>query len=261
MTVADIWPTVTWFDTVDYEVPRGTEMQISVTAVNLGTLTETFYVTVYADLDPTIISNEITIDKLETTLKAGTGSGWSLIAIWYAGNTFIGNYTLTAVADTVPGETETANNVWFVIIEILKGPYLCPVPDTGFASTTLVGAGFSPNSTITITWGDTPIPTVPSPLITDSNGNFTAIISVLTPTDLGKHVINATDAEGNASVVAFTVIDMSGPQGPAGETGPQGETGPKGDPRAAAPTEHLWASIILAIIAICIAAYAVFKKR
>lgn len=128
------------------------------------------------------------------------------------------------------------------------------VPDTGFAATTIEGGGFAANSRITITWDGTPIPTVPSSLITDENGNFTATISVLTPNEPGPYTVGATDEEGNEASAAFTVLNMTGPQGPAGEAGPAGEKG------VAAPTEYLWASIILAIIAILIAAYGIFRK-
>jgi hypothetical protein len=53
------------------------------------------------------------------------------------------------------------------------------VPEKVIAATTLVGSGFAPESKISVTWDDIPIPTVPSPLITDGYGNFTGIINVL----------------------------------------------------------------------------------
>ncbi|MGD8506750.1 MAG: hypothetical protein PVF15_08830 [Candidatus Bathyarchaeota archaeon] len=110
-------------------------------------------------------------------------------------------------------------------------PVLNLVPDRGFASTTIVGSGFSSSSTITVTWDGMPIPTVPNPLITDSYGNFTAMITALTPNDPGPHIVNATDEWGHSAWATFTVVDMTGlegPEGPQGEIGPQGETGPAG---------------------------------
>jgi len=166
-------------------------------------------------------------------------------------------------------------------------------PNTGFAATTIDGGGFAANSIMTITWDGTPIPTVPTPLTTDENGNFTAIISVLTPNEPGLHTVGATDGEGNEASAAFTVLDMTGPQGPQGETGATGATGPAGpagadgadgadgedgatgpagpagadgadgadgEDGADAPTEYLWASLILAIIAILIAGFGIFRK-
>jgi hypothetical protein len=165
------------------------------------------------------------------------------------------------------------------------GPYLALVPDTGFAATTIIGGRFAANSKITITWDGKPITTVPSPLTTDSSGNFTAIITVLNPTDPGLYNVTSTDQEGNKANATFTVIDMkgetgdkgdpgetgdkgdpgeTGDKGDPGETGDKGdpgETGDKGDPGEPAPTEIVWASIVIAIIAIVIAAYVLLMKK
>lgn len=143
------------------------------------------------------------------------------------------------------------------------------VPDTGFASTTVVGSGFAPNSEITITWNGTFISTVPSALTTDQYGNFTTIIGVLTPNDPGNHMVNATDELGNSAEVTFTVIDMTGPQGEQGlqgETGPQGEqgeTGPQGETGSpgAVPLEYVAIPTIPSIAAIVLAAYALVRKK
>jgi hypothetical protein len=173
-------------------------------------------------------------------------------------------------------------------------PHLTLAPDAGFAATTIAGGRFAANSQITITWDGEPVITVPSPLTTDSYGNFTAIITVPTPTEPGIHNVTSTDQEGNKANATFTVIDMTGPQGPAGpqgekgDTGPQGPAGPTGPegatgpagPQGAtgatgpqgpqgeqgpvgppAPTEVVWASIIIAIIAIVIAAYVWLTKK
>jgi len=83
-------------------------------------------------------------------------------------------------------------------------PKLELVPNKGIAATTLVGSGFAPNSKISVTWDGIPIPTVPSPLITDGYGNFTAIISVLNQTD-GIYTVKAVDKMGNEATATFTV--------------------------------------------------------
>lgn len=106
------------------------------------------------------------------------------------------------------------------------------IPDSGFASTTVVGSGFSNNSKVTITWDGTTIPSIPSPVTTDATGNFTALISVPTQTAPGVHTVNATDESGDWTTATFTVVDMTGPQGPVGlqgQQGPKGEKGDKGD--------------------------------
>jgi nitrous oxidase accessory protein len=84
-------------------------------------------------------------------------------------------------------------------------PKLKLVPATGIAATTLVGSGFAPNSEISVTWDNIPIPTVPSPLITDGYGNFTAIISVLNQTTSGVYIVKAVDEIGTKATATFTV--------------------------------------------------------
>jgi len=283
--VYDVWPTdgppTEYWEEVITEAQAGFVFDIIITAVNEGTVAETFNVTLYADLDAAVIGDEFTIDVIEIEIEAGAGSGWGLIYVWNTTGWSKGVYTLTAVADTVPGETATENNELSVEVTIMTTK-ISLVPNTGFASTTITGFDFEPDSAITITWDGTPIPTVPSPLISDSTGNFTAIISVLTQTAPGVHTVKATDEEGFWAEATFTVVDMTGPEGQAGATGPQGPAGPKGDTGPtgpagaagpagtageqgergeAAPTGYLWGSIGLAIIAILIAAFAIFRKQ
>jgi len=136
-------------------------------------------------------------------------------------------FAIALVTIGVNGLSWTGNGV----VSIESTPVITLVPDTGFASTTIVGSGFSSGSRMNITWDGELIPTLPNPL-TATCDSFTAIISVPTQTEPGPHIVNATDEEGNSAVANFTVVDMTGPQGPQGETGPQGpqgETGPKGD--------------------------------
>jgi len=144
------------------------------------------------------------------------------------------------------------------------GPYLALAPDAGFAATTIIGGRFAANSKIIITWDEKPIITVPSPLTTDSYGNFTAIITVPNPTDPGLYNVTSSDQEGNKANATFTVIDMTGlqgEQGPEGAQGPQGEEGLQGEEGERAPTEVVWGSIAIAIIAIVIAAYSLLTKK
>lgn len=83
-------------------------------------------------------------------------------------------------------------------------PKLELVPNTGVAATTLVGSGFAPNSQILVTWDGTLIPTVPNPLVSDSYGNFTAIISALNQKN-GVYPISVTDEQENLATATFTV--------------------------------------------------------
>jgi hypothetical protein len=83
-------------------------------------------------------------------------------------------------------------------------PKIQLVPDTGVAATTLVGSGYAPDSRISVTWDGTAIPTVPSPLTSDSHGNFTAIISALNQQN-GTYTIKAGDQHENEATQTFTV--------------------------------------------------------
>jgi len=313
VTMSDLWPTLDdWnLETVDKIIPRGTwewygstgdtglpeeygpSLTLIATATNLGSVDETVIFHTYIDSNTTVIGDEYTaywwgpyadwtLTEAEVDIAAGKASGWNLWFYWWLldsppGNTTgnylpLGDYTVTVIAETFEGEQVTDNNNITVTVSIV--PEISLVPDTGIASTTIAGT-FNPDSTITITWDGTPIPTIPRPLITDANGDFTAIISVLTQDEPGLHFVNASDEEGNWAEASFTVLNMTGPAGPtgpagaagatgatgaAGATGATGAKGDKGDPGADAPTEYLWASLILAIIAILIAGYGIFRK-
>lgn len=158
--------------------------------------------------------------------------------------------------------------------------YITPVPSTGFASTTIVGSGFSNNSRVTVTWDGTTIPTVPSPLITDTAGSFTTMISVPTQTALGTHTINASDAAGIWATATFTVVNMTGSQGPKGDAGIQGpqglqgsqgskgENGTQGLQGPQGPPGNVQELLLVvafptatSILAICVAVVALLKRR
>jgi len=72
---------------------------VNVTAANQGNNTENF-VTAYANA--TIIASQ------NVTLPAGNST--IVTFTWDTSGLAYGNYTLSSIADTVPGETNTANN-------------------------------------------------------------------------------------------------------------------------------------------------------
>jgi len=188
------------------------------------------------------------------TVKIG-----STFMTWYSG--FDGTHQST------PSVSSYYHRIGLVISPT---PTLSLTPNTGFACTTVLGSGFSNNSEITITWDGTLMPTVPSPLFTDANGSFTAIVSVPTQNTSGIHTVNATDEPGNWTTATFTVVDMTGPQGPPGEQGPQGDKGDKGDTGEQGPPGGTLGelqflvnglTIAASVIAISLATIALFRKR
>jgi hypothetical protein len=94
------------------EAYRGWNVDINVTAANLGDFTEDFDVTLYYGLSSTIIggnssiigSQHVSLLKPSMTLTLSFRWNTSEVACGY-------NYSLTAVASVVPGEVDTVNNV------------------------------------------------------------------------------------------------------------------------------------------------------
>jgi hypothetical protein len=82
-------------------VGQGFNISINVTVANQGDFTETFNVTTYAN--QTLIGE---IYNVELTSRNFT----TILFTWNTTGLAKGNYTISAVADTVPGETDTADN-------------------------------------------------------------------------------------------------------------------------------------------------------
>jgi hypothetical protein len=185
--------------------------------------------------------------------------------LWNTGSATPGNHVVKVETTPVPHETDLTNNVQYssaVQVAAELGLTLSPV--TGFASVTVTGTNFDPNSVITITWDGTAVPTVPQPLRTNGAGSFTALISVPTQTAAGAHTVAATDEGGNTEQATFTVIDMTGSAGATGATGPIGPTGPQGPQGEVGPSgapELSYAAIILALIALALSVFVLMRKR
>jgi hypothetical protein len=81
-------------------VGQGYSLDIKITSVNHGVFTETFNVTAYA--------NTTVIGMAEVTLTAGNST--VITFTWNTSGFVKGNYTISAVADTVGGETDTDDN-------------------------------------------------------------------------------------------------------------------------------------------------------
>lgn len=145
--------------------------------------------------------------------------------------------------------------------------YIELIPQEGTIAFGIKGYGFEIDSTIQkVTMNNTELLVLPTPLKCDSQGNFIAIAIVPDPSATGNYTILVRDSYGNSQTATFTLIEAAGtpgPQGPEGPQGPQGPQGPPGEqgpPGASVPTEYIWASIILSIIALIIAVYGLMKK-
>lgn len=109
-------------------------------------------------------------------------------------------------------------------------------PESGLGAISIEGSGFNPGSGITVFWNDKRVPTVPTTVSADNNGNFTAIVSV-PDTKAGDYTVKVMDssAEARTATRKFTVPSIvptgdaaAGKPGPAGPPGPPGPAGPAG---------------------------------
>lgn len=82
-------------------VGQGYPMRVNVTVQNQGNFTETFDVTCYA--------NTTTIGT-QTVMDLVMDESVTLTFVWDTTGILYGNYTIRAVADTIPEETDTADN-------------------------------------------------------------------------------------------------------------------------------------------------------
>lgn len=82
-------------------VEKGQTVNITIVAANEGNFSETFNVTTYAN--STVIGTFVNI-----TLSSGNST--TLTLTWNTSGFASGNYSMNAVADTVPNETDTADN-------------------------------------------------------------------------------------------------------------------------------------------------------
>jgi len=83
-------------------VGQGFPANVTVTVENQGAYTETFNVTAFA--------NSSAIGEQQVTLNPGENK--TLKFIWDTTGFSYGDYTIKAVADTVPGETDTIDNTY-----------------------------------------------------------------------------------------------------------------------------------------------------
>ena len=86
------------------------------------------------------------------------------------------------------------------------GPSITLSPPQGFAMTMIAGTGFDDSKTISISYDGAVQITVPEAIKTDSNGCFTAIISIPDELAVGAHTITATQSHGDSASSTFTVV-------------------------------------------------------
>jgi len=107
-------------------VGQGYSLRINITLANPGSYTETFNVTAYANT---------TIIATLTNITLTSGNSTTITFTWNTTGFAKGNYTISAIADTVPGETDTADNSltdgWIVVTVIgdINGDFKVDIKD------------------------------------------------------------------------------------------------------------------------------------
>lgn len=160
------------------------------------------------------------------------------------------------------GTMEGNSKIYFDDVKVFAfydvNPKLELEPETGIAVTTLVGSGFAPNSEVAVTWNDTKIHAIPYPLLSDEQGKFTAIISVLNQTVPGFYNVTVSDEYGNTATAKFEVISLVQPDtGSEAQTAPNQNVSPEGyetAPIETIPEFPSWAPLLIMLFTVTVVA-------
>lgn len=115
------------------------------------------------------------------------------------------------------------------VFSVIPRVYLSP--PRGLGVMTVVGSGMPGNSEVSVAVDGVEVPAVPLHCRTDSNGTFTAVITI--PSEVPHDYVVSAAVNGLSSSATYTLLDMRGQAGPPGPPGPRGEkgdTGPQGLP-------------------------------
>jgi hypothetical protein len=93
-------------------IGRGYTSNLTVTAENHGGFTETFNITLYANT---------TVIAIVSNVVLAVGSSTTQTSVWNTTGFAYGNYTISAVADIVPGETNPGDNTYISPVQIHVG--------------------------------------------------------------------------------------------------------------------------------------------
>ena len=179
---------------------EGQIVDINVTAKNEGTETETFNVTAYFN---------ITAIETKTVTNLAPSSETTLIFNWNTTNVTPGNYTIKAVASTVRGEIDTADNTYIDgSVKVIKSPvahftYSPTSPLTGETITFDASLSTPDGGTIiSYEWN-----------FGDGTPNATGMITTHTYTDNGTYAVTltVTDDDGLADTCSQNITVLNRP--------------------------------------------------
>lgn len=153
--------------------------------------------------------NEITVlPQANITIYFGTQTpGYGSDTDHAFSNLIFGQSDASMMSLTIYGKSPSIYAQSFPLFAILPRVLrvtLSSYNDPVGTSITVTGAGFAPNSMITLRYDSNTIATSPPSLTSDSNGVFSASFTV-PPSTAGNHVVNAIDAQSNIADATFTV--------------------------------------------------------
>jgi len=157
----------------------GQPVYIDVTVVNEGTATETFDVTVYYDA---------TIIGTTTVWNLPPRASYWFTFVWDTTDVAEDTYTISTEADVVPGETDTADNVYINGAVTVSLPKITINPSSGPIGTkvTVKGSGFPYGMSGYLMFDDELVGFI----FADTDGNFNATLNVPL-SEAGPHAIKA----------------------------------------------------------------------
>jgi subtilisin family serine protease len=180
-----------------YEVPKyvqpGDEVLFNVTVLNFGLS------------DESGVDVQLLVDGFQTdsaTLPYLPSSSSSVVTLKWRPETARA-YNVTFYAVPVPGETDTANNVVSLTVDVYFLVTVSPTSGPVGTTVTVYGRNFAPNSQVAVSFNDMFIGTAP----TDSSGDFTFTFNI--PVSSAEvQLVKATDLVTTAQS-NFTVVDAT----------------------------------------------------
>jgi hypothetical protein len=161
-------------------------------------------VTVTGSHYPASTAVQVTFNGTNVANTTSTATGSITISFKVPSSAAAGANTVTAA-----GGAATASAT-FTVTTPSQTPSITPRPNSGPAGTqvTVNGTGFAASSAITITFDSVQLLTTPSNVVSDSTGNFSAVIRIPS-SSAGNHNIGASDARSNIASATFLYTNSS----------------------------------------------------
>lgn len=158
----------------------------------------------------------IIFNSFDNNLYVTNYESFSVSVVSGSSNIVIGNISLPLNSFPTGIAFDSVNNYTYVIdssfneLSVITHPYTSTSLQLNIKTgqvgemITVTGYNFAVNSQITLTFGNQPLVTTPSTIITSSTGSFSSTFDVPSLTD-GNYIVNATDTSNNFAYSTFTI--------------------------------------------------------